>query len=180
LPAQPPSSSPSDPELLIKARRGDESAFHRLMDRHADRLFRLACSLVGSAADAEEVVQETFLGAFAAMGRFRQESSVRTWLTRICFNQAAALERRGRLRRTIPLNEQIESTSGKSADARLDVMEALDRLSAEHREVIVLRELERLSYSEISAVLQIPSGTVESRLHRARIELRDHLKAYLR
>ena len=78
-----------DLALVRRAALGDEGAYHRLVDAHAQRLFRLASSLVGNAADAEDVVQETFAGAYAGLKKFEQRSSVKTWLTSICVIQAA-------------------------------------------------------------------------------------------
>jgi RNA polymerase sigma-70 factor (ECF subfamily) len=171
--------------LLRQSAAGDEKSFHVLVDRHAQRMFRLAVSLVGNATDAEDVLQETFAGAFRGINRFEGRSSVKTWLTRILVTQAARW-RRDRKRRS---NQSIDAGSaGESIGVcggeagvgqRIDIDAALQQLSPEHREVVVLREFEQLAYEEIAAVLDVPRGTVESRLHRARMELREKLKAYL-
>ena len=174
-----------DSELLAKSTAGDRHAFHALVDRHADRLYRLAVSLVGNAVDAEDVLQEAFAGAYRGLSGFQGRASVKTWLTRILVMQAAKWRRdrkRRRERSTIDDEAQPHSVGTGGAgvvDARLDVHAAVQRLSAEHREVIALREFEHLSYEEMAAVLDVPRGTVESRLHRARAELREILKAYL-
>jgi RNA polymerase sigma-70 factor (ECF subfamily) len=190
---EPPTTGPSrkrDEELLEDARKGVEAAFHELMDRHAAGLYRLAWRLVGNASDAEEIVQETFMGAFRQMSGFRGEASVKTWLSRIAVRQAAAHHRSAFRRKAVPLqtrrpDEEWEreprsrEADSESVGRRLDVRRAVDRLSPEHREIIVLREFEGMSYSEMAEALGVPQGTVESRLHRARLELRSLLKDYL-
>ena len=167
-----------DIELLRRARDGDSGAFHALVDRHAQRLYRLAVSLVGNAVDAEDVLQEAFIGAFRGLKGFEGRASVKTWLTRILVIQAAQFRRSRKRKRTEAMPENIAAAS-KSAEAGMDVAAALADLSAEHRQVLVLREYERMSYEEIAEVLDVPRGTVESRLYRARGELRQRLKSYL-
>lgn len=172
----------SDAVLLKLAAQGDGAAFQKLVDRHAAGLLRLACGLVGNRSDAEDVVQETFLGAFKAAGTFEGRSTVRTWLGQILVRQAAALRRSRRTRQALALEENVLANTGTSrsvqVDRREDVMVMLQRLSPEHREVIVLREFEQMSYDEIASALGVPRGTVESRLHRARAELRSLLGDY--
>jgi RNA polymerase sigma-70 factor (ECF subfamily) len=149
-------------------------------------MFALAASLTGNAADAEDIVQETFSGAFRGLAGFEGRASVKTWLTRILIRQAAR-HRRGAQRRaaaSIPLEAAGETDSGAvcpdaPADARIDVMAAVRSLSDEHRQVILLREIQGLSYDEMAEVLEVPRGTVESRLFRARRQLRDLLKDYV-
>ncbi|HSU66497.1 MAG TPA: RNA polymerase sigma factor [Tepidisphaeraceae bacterium] len=180
---------PSDAELVRQIRAGDESAFSELVNRHADGLYRMACSLMGSAADAEDVLQETFLGAFNRLSAFEGRSSVKTWLVRILLNHASKFRRSKRVRKTDALPDQIGPRSGDqnyaaaspaaAVQSRVDVHEMLQTLSAEHREVIVLRELQQMSYDEIAEALKIPRGTVESRLHRARQELKRRYEGYL-
>jgi RNA polymerase sigma-70 factor (ECF subfamily) len=151
-----------------------------LLDRHSDRLFRLAYSLVGNSADAHDVVQETWAGAYRGLGGFEGRASVATWLTRILVLQAAKW-RRDHKRRFEPLGSGGVSREGGAAEVerRMDVRAALEQLTAEHREVLVLREYEQMSYEEMAEALGVPRGTVESRLHRARAELKEKLKAYL-
>lgn len=179
---------PDDPgaddlQLLHRAAGGDEAAFHEMVDRHAQRLYRLAFSLISNTADAEDVLQETFVGAFRGLGGFEARASVRTWLTRILLTQVAKW-RRDRMRRPVqPIGESQPASGaagpGAAVDPRIDVHAALQQLSPEHREILVLREFEDLGYEQIAQVLGVPRGTVESRLHRARQELREKLKAYL-
>lgn len=189
---------PTDLELLRRARNGDGRAFHALVDRYARPMFGLAYSLLGNAADAEDVVQETFTGAFKGLSKFQERSSVKTWLSRILVNQAAMFQRDKRAKRTEALDaagyladdpsKVVGAGGGASGgggsamagvDARLDLQATLRTLSDEHHQVLALRELQQLSYEEIAAVLDVPRGTVESRLHRARAELRKRLGSYL-
>jgi len=176
-----------DSELLNQIRRGDrtaQEAFRTLLDRHARYLFGVAHSLTGgNTSDAEDLVQETLMGALTS--HFRGESSVRTWLVRILVNRAAMLRRSRSRRPETPLDEKASSgasvpdRSPGAVESKLDLTTMLAELSPEHRQVIVLRELEGLSYEEIAAALHVPRGTVESRLHRAREELRKRFKGYL-
>jgi RNA polymerase sigma-70 factor (ECF subfamily) len=169
-------------ELARKAAGGDERAFTTLAQRHMDRLFRLACSLLGNPADAEDAVQETLSGAYDGLRKFRADASVKTWLTQILVRQAALVRRKRARHPTIPLEAARETTArqgeSEAVSQRIDLQAALEKLSPEHRQVLVLREFERMSYEEMAKVLDVPRGTVESRLHRARSELRGKLKAY--
>ena len=181
----------TDEQLAKKAAWGDHAAFRALADRHAAYLLRVAMSLVGNEADAEDVVQHTLVGAYKGLSGFRGGSSVKTWLTGIAVRQAA------RFRRTRSRDKalSISAASGDDAGAgealgpqtpsaaaavesRIDAQTVLAKLSAEHRQVIVLRELEGLSYEEMADALGVPRGTVESRLHRARAELKEALRRY--
>ena len=177
----------SEDELVTRLRRGDADAFRLLVEHYGDDLYRLACSSLGSEADACDLVQETLVGAFRGVARFDGRSSLRTWLLRILFNQASKARRSRRLRQAVPLHT-VDGSAGAGSgadadrtllqappqpalDARIDVMEMLQTLSTEHRQVLVLREIQRLSYGEIAEALGVPVGTVESRLHRARQDL---------
>ena len=180
----------TDLELAERFRQGDDAAFHELVDRYAGMLFGLAVSLVGDPPDAEDVVQETFAGAFRRLGYFEGRSSLKTWLVRILVRQAAKRRRSRDLRKTVSIDDLSEASrsvleNARSAsptadvDIRMDVMTMLEVLSTDHRQVIVLRELQGMSYDEMAQALSVPRGTVESRLFRARRELNELLKAYL-
>lgn len=181
----------SDAELMRRARQGEGGAFDELVNRHADGLYRLARVLVGGAQDAEDVVQDTYLGAVKGLGRFQGRSTVKTWLTGILIRQARDLRRRRRVRRTASIDAPIGDASdsggmaihaGRSdvdAERRLDVTQMLGTLSDEHREVLVLRELNGHTYEEIADMLGIPVGTVESRIFRARQVVRERFAGYL-
>ena len=181
---------PTDAELLGQVGQGNQAAFRELVNRHGRYLYGVAHSLSGNAADAEDLVQETLIGALNS--RFRGESTVRTWLVGILVRRAGMLHRtRRRHARTLSLlSHQSEQAPGAAAelraapessdgtDARLDLSVMLQRLSPEHRQVIVLRELEGMTYEQIAAALDVPRGTVESRLHRAREDLRKRFQGY--
>lgn len=174
---------PADLELVRQARGGDMAAFHLLVDRHAESLYRLAVSLVGNAHDAEDALQETLAGAFRGLAAFREQSSVKTWLAGILVRQVARHFRRGWFgRKNVELEKAPEPAGGPpsaTSDVRMDVQAAILALPPQPREVIVLRELQGFSYEEIAQVLGVPGGTVESRLHRARLALRELLKDYV-
>ena len=176
---------PTDLRLARRAGRGDVAAFHALVDRYASYLFALAVSLVGNAADAEDIVQETLTGAYRGLGAFEERSSVKTWLTRILVRQAARHRQRSMRRGSyvVQSDAALASASGRAStsdtDTQIDVAAAVRSLSPEHRDVIVLREFQGMSYDEIAQVLAIPRGTVESRLYRARRRLQQFLRDYL-
>ena len=190
----------SDLELVRSAGGGDDDAFHTLVDRHAGMLFRVAQSLTRNRADAEDLLQETFVGAYRGLKSFAGRSSVKTWLVQILTRQAAKAWHRSRHNRNTRSidaapggaggadgaggeeanasfhDPSLSSPSETSAvDRRLDVMTVLKTLSDAHREILVLREIRGLSYEEIAEVLDVPRGTVESRLSRARAEFRAKL-----
>jgi RNA polymerase sigma-70 factor (ECF subfamily) len=176
---------PDDAELLRRTAHDDPTAFRELVNRHARYLYGIALSLSGNAADAEDLVQETFTATLKS--HYRGEAAVRTWLVQILVRQAAMLRRRRKhpaVAGRIELSDQVSAASSRPSaqggtEARLDLASMLETLSPEHRQVIVLREVEGLSYEEMAATLGVPRGTVESRLHRARAELRQRFAGYL-
>jgi len=169
-----------DDELILSAKSGARSAgeaFHLLIDRHAAAMLRLAETLVPRSQDAEDLLQETFLAAFRGVGTFEGRSSVKTWLYAILFRQAALFRRR-RGMTSLALSDDASRLTPSHTDAieaRLDLQAALARLPGDFRAILILRELDGLSYDEIASVLALPRGTVESRLHRARAALRKML-----
>lgn len=168
-----------DVDLLRRIAGGDEAAFRALVDRHARYLTGIALTLSGNAADADDLVQETFTAVLTS--RFRGEAAARTWLVNILVRQAAMLRRRRSRQRGVPLGgpEPAGPSPVGASDARLDLARMLDRLPPDQRQVIVLRELHGLSYQEMADVLRVPRGTVESRLHRARAALKELFRGYL-
>ena len=165
-----------DRELVQRARGNDPDALHQLVDRHAADMYATAAFLVGNREEANDVVQETLLGMIRALPSFEGRSSFKTWLWGILIRQAA----RSRRKRTPSLGEMPEGAAARSgsADARMDIEAALAKLGPEHRQILVLREFEGMSYADIAAALALPQGTVESRLYRARQELKRYLAAY--
>ena len=185
----PPDVAPdADLELVRAAAGGDRSAFHVLVDRHSKYLFRVAASVSRGPADAEDVLQETFVGAYRGLASFNGRSSVKTWLTQICVRQAAKQWNRSkRARETVALHVEGGAAGGPSlarpsteanADRRMDLLAVIEKLPKEHRQVILMREVQGLSYDEIAKALGVPQGTVESRLHRARAGLKRLLQGY--
>ena len=176
---------PDDTELVAQIGRGDQAAFRTLLDRHARYLFGVAHAMSGSTTDAEDIVQETLLGALNSAQKFRGESSVRTWLVRILVNQVRMWRRSRKSRgldETTSVTGSLASASApvsSAVEAKLDLTQMLAQLTPEHRQVIILRELQGMSYEQMAQALDVPRGTVESRLHRAREELRKRFKGYL-
>jgi len=166
---------PRDSELLERLAKGDESSFREIVQRHGRYLFTIARSLTNTDADAEDVVQEVFMALLKA--RFRGESSLRTFLVSILMRQAALVRRKHKPWMRLADSEEGVIEAQQSAtvrseepavNAKIDLADLLKQLSPEHREVVILRELEGLTYDEIAKSLAIARGTVESRLHRAR------------
>lgn len=183
-------SRPEDDErdLVRRARRGDREAFSALVQRYQSRVVGVARALVHNPDDAVELAQETFIRAFQNLAGFEGRSSFSTWLYRIASNLAIDWRRR-ETRYVVAHGEEAESELRKIPSGEGDsfrslvrdetsrkVREALKELTPEHREVILLREMEGLSYEEISEILNCPKGTVMSRLHYARSHLRSLLK----
>jgi RNA polymerase sigma-70 factor (ECF subfamily) len=187
------SRSLDDQSLVQACRAGQTEAFGVLVQRYQDRLYPTIVRVIGSAEDAKDVLQDTFLRAFEKLDQFQGESSFYTWLYRIAVNLALSGHRRHRVRSLARPNGEHPVRRGEdmadgSADAdptssleraeREQMVEAaLDELCPDHRAVIVLKDFDGRRYEEISAVLDIPVGTVRSRLHRARCELRDRLSS---
>ena len=187
-----------DPDLVALARTGDGPAFAAIMTRYNQRLYRVARGVVRDDGEAEDVLQEAYMRAFAALPAFRGEASLSTWLTRIVLNEAL-----GRLRRRRP-TEELDAIdravlSGdsrvimfpglnapgdpESAAARAEVRRllegAIDDLPETFRVVFVMRDIEEMSIEETAGHLAIPAETVKTRLHRARRLLRKGLDAKL-
>ncbi len=175
-------------ELIERAKKGDREAFGVLVERYQRRVVGVALAVVHNQDDALELAQETFVRAFQNLGQFESRSSLSTWLYRIAANISIDFRRReGRhvvLRGEDAEHEldRIPSTQGNAFAETLrgelsgHILKALDELTPEHRTVILLREVEGLSYDEISQIVACPRGTVMSRLHYARTRMRDLLK----
>jgi RNA polymerase sigma-70 factor (ECF subfamily) len=184
-----------DAELAALARQGDGAAFRVIMQRHNRRLYRAARAVLHDDAEAEDVVQEAYVRAFAALGDFRGDSSLATWLTRIALNEALGRLRRRRPTveietfdarpeaRVIPFPLMSPDMNPEQAAARQDVRRLLERaidgLPEPFRVVFVLRDVEELSIEETAAQLGLRPETVKTRLHRARRRLREALDAEL-
>jgi RNA polymerase sigma-70 factor (ECF subfamily) len=175
-------------ELIRRAREGDTQAFGLLVERYQHRVARVAMAVVHNQDDALELAQETFVRAYENLAKFESRSSLSTWLYRIAANLAIDFRRREGRHIVIQGEEgeielsRLPSERGNSflETARHELNQrlnqALRELTPEHRAVILLREVEGLSYDEIGDILQCPRGTVMSRLHYARNRLRTILK----
>lgn len=184
-------------DLVRRSIEGDREAFGLLVERTQDRIYNLAFRLTGQHHGALDLSQEAYIKAFAAMARFRGESGFYTWMYRIVMNlhmnKERGLEAKAR-KKTLSIDPAsrhegnplaIDVPGGEDGDPSRPleererdaaIQEALLELEADHRQVVLLRDLEGMAYDEIAAVLEIPVGTVKSRLHRARGELKIKLK----
>ena len=174
--------------LLRRLKAGEAQAFEELVRTHQHRVFAVALRMLGNAAEAEEVAQEVFLRAHRALGEFRGDAKLSTWLfaiaSRLSLTRLAAAER-SLIRQGEESVARLPHDAG-GPDALLEQSEldaalhrAIAELPDERRIVVVLRDLEGLSYEEIAAALELPTGTVRSRLHRARLDLKDKLERFL-
>jgi len=178
-----------DQQLVRDAQAGDHAAFEELVRRHAGRLHAVVRRLVDSADDAEEVTQEAFLRAWRGIGRFKGDAAFATWLYRIGVNEAhRRRERRPSPQRETPLDEQIveprEPRRGPAGAAEhRSLQTALERAIADLRPdlriPLVLRDIEGLTTAEASAVMELGEAAFKSRLHRARLTVRDEIAGYL-
>jgi RNA polymerase sigma-70 factor (ECF subfamily) len=183
--------------LLRRLRDRDERAFKEMVDQHRDRVFNLLFRMIGSREEAEDLAQEVFVTVFKSIDQFRGESKFSTWLYRVaanhCKNRIKYLSRRHD-RDTGALDDAAERASVAQGGApiaagRIDtpdrvyegaeterlVQKAIAALDEDHRLVVVLRDIEELSLLEICDITGLPEGTVKSRLHRARLALKEKL-----
>ena len=174
-------------DLAARLRKGDLRAFEELVIAYQHRVFGVAVRMLGNRAEAEEIAQETFLRAHRALPEFRGQARLGTWLyaiaSRLCLNRLAAPERR--LARgdddalaVAPSHEPDAAATLERAELDAALREAIAGLPEERRIVVILRDLEGLSYEEIAEVLALEPGTVRSRLHRARMDLKAKLERF--
>lgn len=181
-----------DHQLIQQCLRGNRAAFEELVRRYGDRLFNTVFRLLGNTEDAQDVVQEAFINAYQSLHTFRRDSQFFTWLYRIAYNTAVSHKRKHKGTVSIEASRNGESGVGidpldvsehnqpgnamQKAEEERGIQKALNQLSPEHKEVLVYKEIEELKYEEIAEILGVPVGTVRSRLHRARLELREILE----
>jgi RNA polymerase sigma-70 factor (ECF subfamily) len=184
----------TDQALIERCLAGETEAFGDLVQRHQDRLFGTLAHLLGSVHDAADVAQDAFVLAYRNLSHFRGQSAFYSWLFRIAYN--AAVNHRRRNRRPLQSLEAQREERGDelidrrsepdpSAGMQLDersrlLRSALDELGEDYRNALVLKEIEGLPYEEIAAVMDCPVGTVRSRIHRARHELKDKLSRVMK
>lgn len=185
-----------DAALVARCQKGDMHAFGSLVAKYQDRIFNTVYRLCGNKSDAEELAQEAFLKALERIGQFRQQSQFYTWVFRIASNLAISHRRRsGRIRfHSMTAGENSDGgqadaltaavarkrtpgpeAAAMSADTQRRVLEALETLDDEFRLAVVLRDVEEMDYEQIADVMEVPVGTVKSRLHRARCLLKEKL-----
>ncbi|QEG39434.1 RNA polymerase sigma factor [Roseimaritima ulvae] len=182
----PEASASDDQQMIERALLGDVEAFDQLVGCYAPRLLRMAYALVGNREDAEDLAQEALSKAYFKLDSFAGRSSFFTWLYRITVNLSISKRRKRRLESThhaVTLDDAPPPATEQTADQTLDTQEQIDRMRAaieqleeDRRTVLVLRDIEGLDYSEIANVLDIPKGTVRSRLHRARGDLKERMQ----
>ena len=174
------------PGLLARLRAGDPRAFEELVTTYQHRVFGVALRMLGSRAEAEEIAQEAFLRAHRAVVSFRGDARLGTWLygiaSRLCLNRLSSPDRR-MARGDAALADVPATTPDVAAEverAELDaaLRTAIEELPNEQRLVLVLRDVEGLSYEEIADALALVPGTVRSRLHRARMQLKEKLERF--
>ena len=191
--------------LLKRARTGDRGAFGQLVVLYQDRMFNAIVRLVGDRDEAAELTQETFTRSLASLESFRGEAAPYTWLFRIGLNLSISRLRKVQRHRVFSLDRPIgrNGQSGRHGDQAAglidrvrqaapgpsemleqreqaeQVVAALGRVEPEYRAVLIMRDVEGFDYQQMADVLELPLGTLKSRLFRARIALRDELKAYM-
>ena len=179
-----------DAQLIGQTLAGEPAAFGRLVERYQDRLVNSLYRVLGCAEDARDLAQDAFVQAFLKLESFRGTAVFYTWLYRIAYNLAMSHARKQRPARSLdfakaagghePVDGQPTPHARLAGRERVELVHAaLAELSAEYRQVVVLRELDGCRYHEIAEILELPIGTVRSRLFRARLELRDRLAPVL-
>lgn len=182
-----------DAAIVKKAIDGDAEAFGQLVEKYSSFVYRTVFFDIRRHEDAEDISQEVFIKAYRALASFRCDSEFSTWLYRICKNTVYDYTRKNSRAKTIPLSDMssddyerefdVPDTDGKfdpektyiSKETASVVQDAISSLPEQHRDIIVMRDIEGLSYSEISDILSLEEGTVKSRLSRARAALRKKL-----
>jgi RNA polymerase sigma-70 factor (ECF subfamily) len=179
-----------DRELVVRCQRNESRAFDELVARHQDRVYTAITRFCGNAEDAADVVQRAFINAFRKIQEFKGDSAFSTWIYRIAFNQAISFRRENK-RTTVsiyakdddkivePAVESNPTEKLETEETQKKVQQALEQLEEGDRQIILLKDLQGHSYDEIASIMQIPKGTVRSRLHRARLELKSKLKSYI-
>jgi RNA polymerase sigma-70 factor (ECF subfamily) len=164
----------SDETLMLEFQGGSRAAFEELFARYRDPLYGFFRRRLASAERAEDLTQDTFLAVLHAVSRYEPRAQVRTYLYGIALKLLAA-ERRKQCRSGSGPDSMPEPATSDSPETTLWIRQALARLDENEREILMLREYEQLSYSEIAGLLHLPLNTVRSRLFRARMALKDYL-----
>lgn len=178
-------------ELLRRILAGESELYSQIVHRYQGRIYAALQAMVPSREDAEDLTQESLVLAYRKLASFEARSSFYTWLHRIAMNLALSHRRSHRKELSqawSPMEVASESLSGReeASDVQLErleeqqlVQQAMARLDASYRAILVLRDIQQLDYAQIAEILEIPAGTVRSRLHRARLELKGTLQMLL-
>lgn len=180
-----------DEELVRRCQAGATAAFDVLVLRHQEKVFNAVYRYCGDWDHACDVAQRAFLNAYRNLREFKGDAAFSTWIYRIAFNLSMSFRREQGRQKMVPLQREeeggriepaVESDPGARMEAdesRRLVRQALEELGESDRQIIVLKDLEDCSYEQIAEILGVPRGTVRSRLHRARLELREKLKRFM-
>ena len=189
---------PPDAELLARAAQGELGAFEVLVERHRDHVYALALRMTRSEADAAEITQDTFLAAYEHLKSFRGDAAFRSWLHRIAANNALMRLRHRKVAASAqeelqgpefnergtwteyPQGDWSRRADQRALDAELGraIQEAVDKLPEPYREVVILKDLDDRSYEEIAEITGDSVAAIKSRLHRARLALRDAIDKF--
>ena len=186
-------ASIEDALVIERVKNGDTAAFGELVRKYQDRVFNACWRLCGNLEDAKDLTQEAFLKTLEAISSFRYQSAFYTWLFRVAVNVTISHRRRRQRRQTISLDDAGVGHQARGlvremgdADHQRDVTElnhelvqAMQGLDDDHRAVLVLRDIEGFDYKQISEILEIPQGTVKSRLFRSRMAMREAIQPWL-
>ncbi len=171
----------SDRDLVARVADGDRIAFTELMQRHEDMVFAVCLRLMGNREAALDATQETFITLFRKADRFHGESALSTWLYRVATNTCFDLQRKARRRAAEPLPEHHDPADRsaedpfEAIDVRGDIASALAEIPEEFRAAVVLADAHGLPLADVAAILEVPVGTVKSRVFRARRLLAERL-----
>ena len=177
----------SEKELVIMLKKGDRSAFNQLIDQYQTKVYNIAIGMLSDPEDALDASQEVFINVYKGISSFKENSSLSTWIYRVCANVCKDFLRK-RMRRAnvisldagdnedepleIPDDAHTPEQISEKTELQHLVRKAMDSLSSEYKEVLVLCDIEGLSYDEIAQILKCPVGTIKSRINRARQALR--------
>ncbi|HET7657479.1 MAG TPA: RNA polymerase sigma factor [Bacillales bacterium] len=164
-------------QFIYKAKRGDRQAFAELVEKYKGAVFRHAYAMVNDRMEAEDIAQEAFTKAFYSLPKLGNEYAFSSWLTRIVSNLCYDHLKKWKNKKTVDVEDYpFEANSSmEQTDLKLSISEAMQKLSEEHRAVIILRDIQGFSYDEMAEILNIPLGTVKSRINNARKELKRRL-----
>ena len=184
----------TEQDLVALAKKGDQDAFSQLVEANQNKIYSLALRMTGSPEDGADLAQEAFLRAWRSLPSFQEESSFSTWLYKLTSNLCIDFLRKEKRRKAVAITVSLDDDQDESPpvevpdhrftpeaeverrELRAAMSRALKTMSEEHRQILILREVEGLSYTEIAQLLDVEEGTVKSRLARARISLRNILQ----